>query len=223
MASEQIKDQTEQTTIGTADQFLLQETASPYTCKRALWSTMWAGVFSKIASLTQKTAVALTDKLVIQESGGTNKYALVSALIDAVYPVGCFYVQYPDAASNTDAIAFPTAYRPETLFGGTWVEQFNTEATFFRTGGTDGQTRTNGLSADQFQGHRQDASSVAGFSNFASGASGGSMAISTPGGVYQIWSSQTGSPVSDGTNGTPRTGTKTEPINRLMKVWKRTA
>jgi hypothetical protein len=68
------------------------------------------------------------------------------------FPVGHNYIQYPDDASNTDSVEFPTSQRPATLFGGTWEEQWNTESVFFRTGGTNSNDgRSNGLQQDQLQ------------------------------------------------------------------------
>lgn len=62
-----------------------------------------------------------------------------------IYPTGSFYVQYPNAASNTDATEFPSAYRPATMFGGTWTEVFSSESVFFRTRGSDSNSgRANG-------------------------------------------------------------------------------
>lgn len=68
------------------------------------------------------------------------------------FPVGSFYVQYPNAASNTDSTEFPVAYRPATLFGGTWTEQWSSESIGFITRGTfSNEDRVNGLQADAGQ------------------------------------------------------------------------
>lgn len=138
-------------------------------------------------------------------------------LLGAIYPIGCYYTQYPDASSNTDATEFPTAQRPETLFGGTWVEQWSTESIYFRTRGTLSDSgRTSGKQEDAFQGHRMGPLSPATFYiSSSSGGTGGSGPYGT--------SSTTGDPVTDGTNGTPRTATETRVVNRRIKVWKRTA
>ena len=140
--------------------------------------------------------------------------AIADWVLENVYPVGSFYVQYPDASSNDDAIAFPVSKRPATLFGGTWAEQFNTENVFFRTAGTDYQVRSAGLSLDQMQGHvhgvnRGVGTAGSGNSVYVTAMYSGDLIIT--------------SPIADGRNGTPRTGAVTEPRNRLMKLWKRTA
>ena len=75
----------------------------------------------------------------------------IAAKTLADYPIGDIYVQYPVAESDTETTAFPTALRPATKFGGTWSELYDDENVFFRTKGTNGQTRTNGLSLDQMQ------------------------------------------------------------------------
>jgi hypothetical protein len=137
----------------------------------------------------------------------------VQNIIDLVYPVGSFYVQYPDANSNTDSTAFPTSKRPATLFGGTWVEQWATENVFFKTRGTDGQTRTNGLSLDQLLDHQHwPVLSLNGQ------GSGNSIPQGTANSDSQRTSIQQGVVSS-----TTQKGDFTEPRNRLMKIWKRTA
>lgn len=133
---------------------------------------------------------------------------------DSRFPVGSWYVQYPSAKSNDDATAFPENERPATLFGGTWTEKYADEYVFFRTAGTNGQTRTDGLSEDQIQGHfhnmyyNADDHSVGAIS----GVQGG-RGIYYGGLVYTL--------ASDGTNGKPRVGSFTEPRNRIAKYWYR--
>jgi len=151
------------------------------------------------------------------------------------YPVGSFYIQFPDANSNDDATAFPTSKRPATLFGGTWAEQWSTENIFFKTRGTDGQSRSNGLSADQVQGHRHIAGPQVPYNSgtqnvYSYSEGGGAVGItgneaycSVGAGSVGLYAGYTGNPLSDGSNGTPRIGSITEPRNRLIKVWKRTA
>jgi hypothetical protein len=83
--------------------------------------------------------------------------------------------------------------------------------------------RTNGLQVDKFQGHKLTIKLSDG-SFFGDGFAGSDT-------VYVINAASTGSKnkavadgiLTDGTNGTPRTGKSTFPVNRLVRVWKRTA
>jgi hypothetical protein len=156
-------------------------------------------------------------------------------IISGVYPVGSFYVQYPDADSSTLSVAFPDAYAPAALFGGTWIKQWDTENIFFRTEGTDYQTRTTGLSADQIQEHYHADSLAAPahthpigtnytvnagtakavmYRNTSGDASGAASATALTGSVGAA---------TNGASSTLRSGVVTEPRNRLVRIWKRTA
>lgn len=168
-----------------------------------------------LSERTASTGLALTDLFPVETADGKSLKSTIETLRDFFYPVGSFYVQYPDDASNIDATAFPTSKRPATMFGGTWAEQFNTENVFFRTAGTDYQTRTNGLSLDQMQGHLHPAGT-------SGGSLGGTANSFAQGGVIGT-TMNVGSPIPNSVDGEPRTGAVTEPRNRLMKLWKRTA
>lgn len=141
----------------------------------------------------------------------------LSGIVDIVYPVGSFYTQYPDADSNTEATEFPVAYWPATLFGGTWVEQWPTESVYFRTRGTLSDTgRTTGKQEDALQGHiHATQSQYPGTTGNTFNPPSGS---GTNGNLHP-----TQGPITDGTNGTPRTAAETRTVNRRIKVWKRTA
>jgi len=197
----------------------------------------------ELRSKTELTSIVGTEKNYTQEAGSpfTVKWwsfnTLKTWILTWVYPVGRFYIQYPDkkltvgvlaTAQNvidyptlvlnqaiTDADVFPTAQRPATLFGGTWVEQFNTENVFFRTAGTDYQTRTNGLSLDEIQEHKH----LGQLLNASNGTGGDS--INQDGGVATASQNNLVGPVRS-SDASHRVGAVTEPRNRLMKLWKRT-
>jgi hypothetical protein len=69
---------------------------------------------------------------------------------DNLQPVGTYYTQYPAAASNDYATAFPASERPASLFGGTWSIVWDTDKAFFRTGGSQAgeSSRGNGYQGD---------------------------------------------------------------------------
>ena len=144
-------------------------------------------------------------------------------LIEENRGVGSYYVQYPAQNNNDIATAFPVEDEPASLFGGTWVQVFDTEGLFFRTEGDpygEGQNheRTDGKQTHQGQGHKHTGS-VPGYSavnqNRLTCQSGSSF-------VKHISLSISG-PSNDGTNGTPKTGKENRSINRLIKIWRRTA
>lgn len=197
--------------------------------------TSWAGT---INALTEKTAPVAGDIVMIEDSGASYikkkvKFdnfinALSSDIVNLIYPVGSFYVQYPDANSNTASTAFPTEKGPASLFGGTWAAQWDTEAVFFRTQGgpvdTETDDRTNGLQTDQMQGHYHTFAGT--YSQDGAGPQSPYTAYTMRDGYDSGTFSNTTevkSPYTDGTNGTPRTGKETRGRNRLIKVWKRTA
>lgn len=145
------------------------------------------------------------------------KAALSSWILLLVHPVGSYYVQYPAASSNDADIAFPSAYSPASLFGGTWELIYNTEGIVFQTEGYDGAGRTDGLMEDQAQGHKH-------YTTIEQSNNSGSGHYTTLERAFQYnINYNTSDPISDGTNGTPRTGTRTSHRNRLMRVYRRTA
>jgi hypothetical protein len=88
-----------------------------------------------------------------------NNIELKDIIFNIRYPVGCYYVQYPENNTNIhddDDIEIgdldtmlPYAKSPESLFGGKWEEKFKGESVFFRTGGIlSDDTRLNGVQAN---------------------------------------------------------------------------
>lgn len=146
-------------------------------------------------------------------------------LLDHVYPVGSFYVEYPDAESNDDAVEFPVAQRPANIFGGTWSEQWSTESVFFRTRGTDSDSgRSNGHQGHAFQshGHRLQSGRNDNGQYHAAGSATGHVGA----GFSQNFDAGSGwirEPVTEGGNGVPQLDVETRPSNRRIKIWKRTA
>lgn len=218
-----IDSKVEKTTVVGTDQGLLQETAAG-SVKKFLFSTLADYVFTRISDQAEKTALEATDILVLEDSTGAVKKTLLSSLMVFVHglshPVGSFYVQYPDAADNDDAVAFPSTTRPSAMFGGTWAEQFNTENVFFRTAGTNYQTRTAGMSLDEIESHYHASYGTAQI--VGDGGTGRGYAIQNNfgGNTTLLAADNVRGVTTDGTNSL-RAGAVTEPRNRLMKVWKR--
>ena len=143
------------------------------------------------------------------------------SMVDILYPIGAFYTQYPDADSSTLATAFPDAYRPADLFGGTWVAQWDTEGIDFHTeriSDTGLQTRTDGKQADQMQRitGRVSADIGAGANGAFSWARNTSTKDGGATGFGEVLFDSAKSPSA-------RTGTVTCDSNRLVRIWKRTA
>ena len=70
---------------------------------------------------------------------GNNKFNLEDMIKNFKYPVGSYYVQYPDRDELTRTTAtfsdvFPVEKSPEYLFGGKWLNVWNDESIYFRTG-----------------------------------------------------------------------------------------
>lgn len=187
------------------------------------------------------TSAATAYAPIARDSAGRAQVASPSADSDIatkgyVHPVGSYYVQYPDASSNTDSTEFPTSQRPATLFGGTWAEQWSTESVYFRTRGTLSDTgRTNGLQDSALQGHdhklwAQDVSASGSNMNRIRADSGlVSIDAARTSGYHNIatWASNTrlmsGYSEDNSANGTPKVAAETRVVNRRIKIWKRTA
>lgn len=154
-----------------------------------------------------------------------------------IFPIGAFFVQYPDAASDTDSIAFPVDKRPASLYGGTWSEVFNTEGVFFRTGGDGGRVditggRSNGLQLDQMQRitgyYAADRFLRRGLENeIKEGALSGEENV-TGEHPRAATGNQSGALIfnsadSPDARASANTAGENRPTNRLIKVWKRIA
>jgi hypothetical protein len=81
--------------------------------------------------------------------GGTTVKNMKQYLLDVLFPIGSYYVQYPDKNSSLDYEAFPIDKSPGRLFGGDWLEQWSEESIFFRTRGPESrENRVNGFQGD---------------------------------------------------------------------------
>lgn len=147
--------------------------------------------------------------------------ANLQALMDLVYPVGVVYWQPATVDSDDPDTAMPSSAAPTALFGGTWTKLYDDEGIDFHTEGFDSsgaQARdASGVQADQMQGHYHRFNWIT-----ANGASQQSAVYASNGSgnqdVGRVFEA-----ITDGTNGTPRTGTRTSDKNRWVRVWQRTA
>jgi hypothetical protein len=91
-----------------------------------------------------------TYNIILQSKLNLNKLYLSNGIDDLIksiiFPIGCIYIQFPDNNTNDLTTMFPDNKSPAQLFGGTWIQIFNTEGIFFRTPGKlADELRTNGF------------------------------------------------------------------------------
>ena len=153
--------------------------------------------------------------------------SIKALMVNTLHPVGSQYHMVATVADNDPDVAFPASKRPEALWPGTtWALLWDDAGVFFRTeGGSHTAGRTDGLQEDQMQGHWHTNTNSEATPKFASpiGVANGGVdgwGRSTSDGTDRL---QARAPVSDGTNGTPRTGAETRPVNRLIRIYERTA
>jgi hypothetical protein len=78
--------------------------------------------------------------LTITKSLRINNIEFSSLILEYKYPVGSFYIQYPDSninlSSKSDTIVtlFPESKTPAKMFGGVWIDMWTDESVYFRTG-----------------------------------------------------------------------------------------
>ena len=193
-----------------------------------------ADAWDNLATKNTGETVAAADVNTLMENIrvlGGNGTSAPSTDIESIYPVGCFYTQYPAADSSTELTAFPTAYRPAALFGNTWTAQWETEYIFFRTLG-EAETRTDGLQGDAMQRITGQISAIHTFVTFPALTRDG-VFDSSPTANIAIPSGATSTgkqmnPKFDNAdsvspNAAKTSDTETRSKNRLMKIWKRTA
>lgn len=164
----------------------------------------------------------------------TKENTAVSQLLDALYPVGVTYLQFPTCESPVDL--FPTLTWTEINFDGAFFRASGTNAdAFIGVGGTlipQGQaTAKNGLSVSV-----DSNSSLTGYAGAFSGAGfvqgnaaiGGICSLGTyRGNAYQGAGGSPGYDLSINANHghtcTVSGDSETRPVNYTVKVWKRTA
>jgi hypothetical protein len=151
---------------------------------------------------------------------------LASAVWLKAHPVNSTYEQYPAAAANDYATAFPVSQRP-SYWGGTWTQVWeDSNKVFWRSGGTlTAETdRANGLQGDAIRNIIGNTGKIRCTALVESGPASGALTISDAG----IDGASNASPVNamkigfDASKVVP-TAAENRPINRRMIIWKRTA
>jgi hypothetical protein len=145
---------------------------------------------------------------------------------DYLFPIGSFYVQFPQKNSNLIFEAFPESETPEVLFGGTWQEQWPFESIFFRTRGTlSNEDRVNGFqdyALTHLYGHMGWTQS-----NYWKPGQGAEGVFGTNIEVKKIDTDSNSGEVVGHRNAFNlsdnmwASNLETRPINKLMRVWKR--
>ena len=163
----------------------------------------------------------------------TKENTAVSQLLDALYPVGVTYLQFPTCESPVDL--FPTLTWTEINFDGAFFRASGTNAdAFIRVGGTlipQGQgTAVNNLSMGNMS---QNATGTIYIDELASGYGtfnpyGNISRGSSPGVTYTRSASANGTYYAFNINvqhnhSLSSTDSETRPVNYTVKVWKRTA
>ena len=158
-------------------------------------------------------------------------------LFDLFYPVGYQYRMVAVAASDDPDVAFPPADRPENMWPDTtWERLWHLEGVFFRTEGdsttADNDGRVDGLQDDQMQRitgevgtsetRGQNFEEPENSALFGSGATGNR----TTGGTSASSNKRSlsiDSANSPGARASATTAGETRPVNRLERVYRRTA
>ena len=107
-----------------------------------------AEVLYNINHICNKESLSYFNQLDISSSTQINNKKLNKYIIDLFYPIGSFYVQYPDQnKSIPTSQIFPESASPNNLFPDTiWRKEWDTESIFFRTEGElSNISRVNGL------------------------------------------------------------------------------
>ena len=164
--------------------------------------------------------------------------SIKALMVNTLHPVGSQYHMVATVADNDPDIAFPTSKLPEALWPGTtWALLWDGEGVFFRTEGdsttADNDGRVDGRQQDQMQritGDAQRSGTSMGFSARGASYTG---AFSAKGGLSTLWSD---SGTGGGSNGfdfnsadspdaraSATTAGETRPVNRLIRIYERTA
>jgi hypothetical protein len=97
-------------------------------------------VYNNINFICDKDTQSYFNRLDISSTSKIKNNNLKKYIFNQVYPIGSFYVQYPDSDINYSSSGaniitpFPEDKTPAKMFGGKWIEMWNNESVYFRTG-----------------------------------------------------------------------------------------
>ena len=120
------------------------------------------------------------------------------------WPIGSVYIQFPGERS------------PQGLLPGTWTKLVFSKGYFFRVEGAGARAFDNIEQLDAFQGHAHYFSDAAG--SEGGGGNRGRLG-GVPGGSHTGWV-KAPAPLS---NGAPRTANETRPVNKTIRIWRRSS
>jgi len=173
-------------------------------------------------SLTSDLSISIREATVQETLDGIRSDRVITPrrLKIAFWPVNSVYVQYP----GTDS--------PSDLFGGSWVRMFNTEGAFFRTEGGGANSFEGDLQSDQMQ------RLTGGIGSGTSAAAWNNSSFANPRGVFSTstrvtstigasgnrggWRLGFDSRRSTGARTSTSTSGETRPLNRTIRIWRRT-
>jgi hypothetical protein len=155
-----------------------------------------------------------------------NGKALHTYLLDIAYPIGSFYVQFPDVSHNQVSQAFPDDKKPETLFGGVWELMWEKDDVFFRTEGSNSkmQRDLSGIQPDAIIDLQGSTAWIQADRGNAGRGSSGVFTVSTAGvRTDKGKGGSTGSRNFFDLSALIQTGNEVRVRNRIFRIWKRVA
>ena len=155
-----------------------------------------------------------------------NGKELRTYLLDIAYPIGSFYVQFPDVSHNQVSQAFPNDISPQTLFGGVWELMWERDDVFFRTEGYNSNTDRDlsGIQPDAMIYLQGSTSWIQTNYGYDGQGSTGVFTVLTAGvNTDQGNGSSTGSRNFFELSAGIQTGSEVRVRNRIFRIWKRIA
>lgn len=115
--------------------------------KKEKFTLLNSEVAQNINNICNTDGISYFNILDIKPTAQIQNKELNKYIYDIIYPIGTFYIQYPNSNSSSSKDMFPTTKSPNSLFPNTkWTEQWGNESIYFRTEGSLSDiARNNGL------------------------------------------------------------------------------